>query len=117
MLPKETETATCPVYLTAGALREIRQLLQTQDEDRHYLRIGVKGGGCSGFSYIMDFDRPGASDQVFQVEGLSVVMDPAHLIYLQGMEIDFSHGLDNRGFTFRNPNASETCGCGSSFSA
>jgi iron-sulfur cluster assembly protein len=81
------------------------------------LRIGVKGGGCSGFSYVLGFDQPQEGDDRYEINGINVVMNKAHAIYLLGMEIDFVSGLDNRGFTFDNPNAKSTCGCGTSFSA
>jgi iron-sulfur cluster assembly protein len=81
------------------------------------LRIGVKGGGCSGFSYILGFDVKKDNDEEYEVNGLKVFMEKAHTIYLLGMEIDWIEGLNNRGFSFNNPNASDTCGCGTSFSA
>ncbi len=114
----QTLPANCPVRFTEGALTEIRKLLSSFEADSgQALRIGVKGGGCSGLSYILDFERPGQGDQHFDYEGIQVIMDPSHALYLSGMEVDYADGLDNRGFTFNNPNASETCGCGSSFSA
>ena len=79
------------------------------------LRLGVKGGGCSGLSYVLEFGQPEATDETFDIEGIPVVMNPAHGLYLFGMEVDFQEGLNARGFVFRNPNASSTCGCGSSF--
>lgn len=79
------------------------------------LRIGVKGGGCSGLSYILGFDRTETDDEQFEIEGIPVIMKKAHSIYLLGMTIDYENGLNARGFTFTNPNASNTCGCGSSF--
>ncbi len=79
------------------------------------LRVGVKGGGCSGMSYVLGFDQQQDGDMVFEVEGIPCVMNTAHQLYLYGMEIDWQDGLNNRGFTFSNPNASSTCGCGSSF--
>lgn len=107
----------CPVGLTDGAVREIRRLMQSEaiTADKG-LRIGVKGGGCAGFSYITAFDTPGPTDQVFDVEGIRLIIDPLHELYLKGTRIDFEQGLNNRGFTYQNPNASKTCGCGSSFS-
>lgn len=81
------------------------------------LRVGVKGGGCSGFSYVLGFDLQKDDDDTFEINDLKIVMNKAHAIYLLGMEIDFVTGLENRGFTFNNPNASSTCGCGTSFSA
>ncbi len=114
----QTAALICPVRFTEGALKEIRNLLtQRETKANNLLRIGVKGGGCSGLSYILDFDERKPADQEFDCEGIRVIIDPSHALYLAGMEIDYSDGLDNRGFAFINPNASETCGCGSSFSA
>jgi len=81
------------------------------------LRVGVKGGGCSGFSYVLGFDQPKENDETFEISGLKVFMQKSHAIYLLGMEVDWVEGLNNRGFSFNNPNASSTCGCGTSFSA
>ena len=81
------------------------------------LRIGVIGGGCSGFSYMLGFDELKEKDTVYDFEGIRIFMDKAHALYLLGMEIDWLEGLNNRGFIFNNPNAKETCGCGTSFSA
>ncbi|MEZ4981829.1 MAG: iron-sulfur cluster assembly accessory protein [Saprospiraceae bacterium] len=107
-----------PVTITEGALKELKNIRAQQELSEDYaLRIGVKGGGCSGFSYILGFDVQKEKDQTFEIEGLKVVMDKSHAIYLIGMEIDWVDGLDNRGFSFNNPNASDTCGCGTSFSA
>lgn len=107
-----------PVSLTAGALRELERIRNEQDISSEYgLRIGVKGGGCSGFSYILGFDVQKENDEVFELGGFRVFMEKAHGIYLLGMEIDWEDGLNNRGFSFNNPNATDTCGCGTSFSA
>lgn len=109
---------TLPVILTTSALEEIRQLYRNSNLGPEYgLRLGVKGGGCAGFSYILDFDRPQPNDQIFELDGLKVFIDRAQEIYLYGTEIDFRNGLDNRGFIYNNPNATDTCGCGTSFSA
>lgn len=105
-----------PVSLTAGAIEEVRRLMNEPGfEADQYLRIGVKGGGCSGMSYILGFDKKEDDDQVYDIEGIPVLMKTAHGIYLFGITIDFEDGLNARGFVFRNPNASSTCGCGSSF--
>lgn len=103
--------------LTAGAVKQIKKLMQEPGFDASQkLRLGVKGGGCSGMTYILGFDQPAANDVGFELEGISCVMDRAHELYLAGMEVDWEEGLNNRGFTFTNPNASKTCGCGTSFS-
>ena len=75
----------------------------------------MKGGGCSGLSYILGFDAKGGDDDVYEIEGVPVIMKKAHGIYLMGMQVAFEDGLNARGFTFTNPNASSTCGCGTSF--
>lgn len=109
-------TITSPVTLTAGAIKEIRRLIAEEGFDQsQFLRLGVKGGGCSGMSYILGFDAKTDKDQEFEIEGIACVMNRSHEIYLAGMEVDWMEGLNNRGFTFQNPNASKTCGCGTSF--
>ncbi len=109
-------TLSVPVTLTEGAKAEIRRLMQAAGFDHtRKLRIGVKGGGCSGMTYVLGFDQPGANDQHFDIDSISCIMDKAHEIYLYGMTVDWQDGLNNRGFTFKNPNASTTCGCGTSF--
>jgi iron-sulfur cluster assembly protein len=105
-----------PVTLTAGAISELKRLTNEPDFDKsQYLRIGVKGGGCSGMTYVLGFDEKQENDEQFEIEGITCIMARAHEIYLMGMEIDFQGGLNTRGFTFSNPNASKTCGCGTSF--
>ncbi|ANH80595.1 [Fe-S]-binding protein [Niabella ginsenosidivorans] len=109
-------TTTAPVTFTPGAVKEIKRLMSAPDfEQEQFLRVGVKGGGCSGLSYLLGFDKKEANDKEFEVEGIPCIINKAHEMYLAGMEIDWSEGLDNRGFTFSNPNASSTCGCGTSF--
>lgn len=109
-------TNTVPVTLTPGAIKAVKKLMEAPDFDaKQRLRIGVKGGGCSGMTYVLGFDTPTDRDQLFEVEGVPCIMEKAHEIYLVGMEVDWHDGLDNRGFTFQNPNASTTCGCGTSF--
>lgn len=109
-------TISTPVKLTANAIEEVRRLMNEPAFDKsQFLRIGVKGGGCSGLSYVLGFDVKEADDDIFDMNGIPVIMKNAHGIYLYGMEVDFSDGLNARGFVFKNPNASSTCGCGSSF--
>ena len=108
--------AIAPITLTGRAVKEIKRLMAEEGFDNSkYLRIGVKGGGCSGMSYILGFDDKQAADEAYQTDGLSYIMNPGHGIYLLGMEVDWQDGLNARGFTFTNPNASKTCGCGTSF--
>lgn len=107
-----------PISLTDGAVEQLKQIRSSENVPADYgLRVGVKGGGCSGFSYVLGFDAPQELDDVFEINGIRVMMNKAHAIYLLGMQIDFVSGLENRGFTFENPNATSTCGCGTSFSA
>lgn len=111
------ETAiSSPIKLSNSAVAEVKRLMDEPGFDAaQYLRIGVKGGGCSGLSYVLGFDKMEADDQNYDIEGIPVVMKDAHGIYLFGMEVDYSDGLNARGFVFKNPNASSSCGCGSSF--
>jgi iron-sulfur cluster assembly protein len=110
-------TLTAPVSFTEGAQKEIKKLIDQQElNDSFGLRIGVEGGGCSGMNYILGFDQKKDGDQEYAIEGIRVFMHKAHGLYLVGMEIDFQHGLNARGFVFNNPNAASTCGCGTSFS-
>lgn len=105
-----------PVSLTATAVAELKRLMSEDGFDStQVLRIGVKGGGCSGMTYVLGFDQPTEKDNRFEIEGIPCVMEKAHGIYLMGMEVDWQGGLNSRGFTFNNPNASKTCGCGTSF--
>ncbi len=107
-----------PISITSSALEQLQRIKAEQNiPGEHGLRVGVKGGGCSGFSYVLGFDAKTEKDDVFEIGGLDVFMEKAHAIYLLGMEIDWVEGLNNRGFSFNNPNASSTCGCGTSFSA
>jgi iron-sulfur cluster assembly accessory protein len=108
--------AVAPINLTTRAVAEIKRLMDADGFDHSKaLRIGVKGGGCSGMTYILGFDEKQAVDETFEADGLSYIMNPGHGIYLMGMEVDWQDGLNARGFTFTNPNASKTCGCGTSF--
>lgn len=105
-----------PVSFTNDAIDEINRLMQVEEFDQNKsLRIGVKGGGCSGMTYILGFDEAREEDEKHAFEGLSFIMNRSHEMYLLGMQIDWHGGLNARGFTFSNPNASKTCGCGTSF--
>ena len=103
------------INLTPSAIAEIKKLMNEKTGDKKYLRIGVKGGGCSGMSYVLGFEEQKEKDEIFEIGGISCIINPAHLIYLNNMEINWEGGLNARGFSFNNPNASTTCGCGSSF--
>lgn len=113
-----TETQTLPINLSERAVEEVKNIIVSKNIPNEYsLRIGVKGGGCSGLSYLLGFDKKREFDDEYHIGGLSVVVDKRHLMYIMGMNVDFQEGLNARGFTFQNPNAKSTCGCGSSFSA
>jgi len=114
----ETINTTCPINLTEEALTEFKNIFAEKNLDsEHGLRIGVKGGGCAGFSYMLGFDTLKDGDETYEVAGLKIYMNKAHTLYLAGMEITYENGLNARGFSFNNPNADKTCGCGTSFSA
>lgn len=103
--------------LTEAAVKQARQIMASQNLENAYLRMGVKGGGCSGLSYSLEFDNEvGPHDKVFEIDGLKVVVDAKSYLYLNGTTLDYvTQGLTG-GFTFLNPNAKASCGCGSSFS-
>lgn len=108
------------VHLTENAAKEIKKVIAEQKLPDHIvLRIGVAGGGCSGFEYRLGFDEQidEEADSVREIHGIRVVVDKKSALYLDGTEIDFHSGIDRRGFVFNNPNAVKTCGCGSSFQA
>jgi iron-sulfur cluster assembly accessory protein len=113
---KMNTTINAPVTLTEGAVAEIRRLMAEPGFDNsQFLRVGVKGGGCAGMTYVLGFDQKEADDVEYEIGGITVIMKDAHGIYLHGIEVDFQQGLNARGFVFNNPNASSTCGCGTSF--
>ena len=108
-------TVKSPVTLTEGAVEEIKRLMNEPGFAGGFLRVGVKGGGCSGMTYVLGFDQKEDDDTEYEISGIPVIMKDAHGIYLHGIEVDFQKGLNARGFIFNNPNASSTCGCGTSF--
>ncbi|RAU82233.1 HesB/IscA family protein [Pontibacter arcticus] len=113
-----TETKTAPITLTEKALAEVKNIMQDKSvPDGYGLRVGVQGGGCSGMSYLLGFDKAKETDEVFILDGVELIMDKKHAMYVLGMEVDFQDGLNARGFVFSNPQAKSTCGCGSSFSS
>jgi len=112
-----TAVENAPVSFTEGAVKELYKLKDQQEiSDDYGLRVGVEGGGCSGMSYVLGFDQKKDGDQEYIIDGIKVFMNKAHGLYLVGMQINYQDGLNARGFTFENPNAASTCGCGTSFS-
>lgn len=106
------------VSVTERAEQEIRSIFQReQPENGTGLRLCVVGGGCSGLSYEMEFSETRSNDNVLSFEGFRVLLDPKSSIYLKDVTLDFEDGLMGKGFVFKNPNATNTCGCGESFSA
>ena len=106
------------IQLTDVAKAEVKKLIDQQDKPQAFLRVGVKGGGCSGLSYEVNFDdKINEFDRIYDMEGIKVVCNSKSFIYLDGLVIDFSKELVGGGFRFINPNATGTCGCGTSFSA
>ena len=105
-----------PVTFTKGAVVEIKRLMNEEGfSNQQYLRIGVKGGGCSGMTYVLGFENKTQKDEIIEIRGIPCILNPSHLIYLSDMVVNWEGGLNSRGFTFDNPNASTSCGCGSSF--
>ena len=113
----ETAPKTSPVILTPTAIAKVKEIMAQQDPMPAGLRIGVVGGGCSGFSYSMNFENSqGMMDKVLNFDDLKVFVDATSLMYLQGCVVDYIETLEAAGFKFDNPNVKSTCGCGSSFS-
>lgn len=114
----ETKTTTQHIRLTEAAVAEIKRLVAEHAlPETAGVRVGVRGGGCSGFSYTLNFDvQPAPGDEILAQDGVRLFCDPKSLIYLQGTVLDYTSGLQGRGFQFQNPNAKGTCGCGESFS-
>src|ERR1700734_3207329 len=112
----EVTPKTPPVSLTANAIAKVKEIMAQQNPVPAGLRVGVVGGGCSGFSYSMSFENgAGMMDKTFDFEGLKVFVDATSLMYLKGVNVDYIETLEGAGFKFDNPNVKSTCGCGSSF--
>ena len=112
------EVKTAPITLTANAVTKVKEIMAQQTPVPAGLRVGVVGGGCSGFSYSMQFENSaGMMDKVFEFDGLKVYVDATSVMYLNGCIVDYVETLEGAGFKFENPNVKSTCGCGSSFSA
>jgi len=113
----EITPKTMPVSLTPNAVAKVKEIMAQQNPVPAGLRVGVVGGGCSGFSYSMSFENgAGMMDKVFDMDGLKVYVDATSLMYLNGCRVDYVETLEGAGFKFENPNVKSTCGCGSSFS-
>jgi iron-sulfur cluster insertion protein len=114
--PNVETTPKGPVTLTPTAVSKVKEIMAQQDPHPAGLRIGVVGGGCSGFSYSMSFENaPGVMDKVYTFDGLKVFVDATSAMYLNGCSVDYVETLEAAGFKFENPNVKSTCGCGSSF--
>lgn len=114
----ETNTQAAPKLISVSpkAVGHVRTLLERQEKPNGYLRIAAVGGGCSGLSYKLSVeDEPGPSDYIFEENGLKVLLDMKSSLVLAGMELDYNDDLMNAGFSFKNPNATHSCGCGTSF--
>lgn len=109
------------ITLSEAAAKEVRRIIEEQKlpAEQTRLRVGVRGGGCSGFSYLLDLteEPAGEQDETMDSHGVQILVDMKSNLYLDGTEIDFRDGVMGRGFVFKNPNATNTCGCGSSFQA
>jgi iron-sulfur cluster assembly accessory protein len=115
--PTTPEVKNAPLTLTPAAIAKVKEIMAQQTPVPTGLRVGVVGGGCSGFSYSMQFENgAGAMDKTFEYDGLQVFIDATSLMYLQGASVDYIETLEGAGFKFENPNVKSTCGCGSSFS-
>ncbi len=116
--PATDAVKATPVTLTPQAVAKVREIMATQEPVPAGLRLGVVGGGCSGFQYSMSFEnQPGMMDKILNFEGLKVFVDATSLMYLNGCVVDYLETLEASGFKFDNPNTKSTCGCGSSFNA
>jgi iron-sulfur cluster assembly protein len=110
------DTPNAAITLTDGAEAKIKELLASQeDASDQALRVGVRGGGCSGFQYALAFDKRRDDDHVFEQNGVSVVVDKVGMQFVLGSEVDYVDGLQGAGFAVNNPNVVAACGCGSSF--
>jgi iron-sulfur cluster assembly accessory protein len=112
----EVKPKATPITLTPNAIKKVKEIMTQQDPVPAGLRVGVVGGGCSGFSYSMTFENnAGLMDKTFDMDGLKVYVDATSVMYLQGCTVDYVETLEGAGFKFENPNVKSTCGCGSSF--
>lgn len=104
------------IHLTESAVKQIKRFQEDEGAAGGGLRVAVVGGGCSGMSYKLEFQKePTEKDKVFEQDGVRIFVDPKSFLYVKGLTLDYSGGLNGTGFTFQNPNASKSCGCGTSF--
>ena len=105
------------ILISQSAINEIHNILESSNvPDGYFLRIGTRGGGCSGMTYVLAFDeKPRENDKIMEQHGIKMFVDPKSLFFLSGTVLDFSDGLNGKGFVFNNPQATRTCGCGQSF--
>ncbi len=104
------------ITVSNKAVGKIKDILQAEQKNDGFIRVGIKGGGCSGFTYLLDIEEKETDgDQIFDFNGVKVLIDSKSMIYLAGVELDYTDGLNGSGFIFNNPNATNTCGCGDSF--
>ena len=116
-MTQATQSQKKGIQMTEAALQHVLFLREKQGQDL-YLRVGVRQGGCSGMSYMMDFEDPSKvreNDEIFDYEGFKIVCDPKSMLYLYGLVLDYSNSMIGGGFQFTNPNAAQSCGCGKSF--
>jgi len=105
------------IQLSENAVKQIKRFREDENMPEGGLRIAVVGGGCSGMSYKLEFQKePAPNDKVFEQDGVKIFVDPKSFLYVKGLTLDYSGGLNGTGFTFSNPNAAKSCGCGTSFS-
>ena len=105
------------ITITENAATHVKNFTSAAGKEKPILRVAVKGGGCSGLTYVLDIaDRPGDNDKVIEDQGVTVCVDKKSYVFLAGTELDYSGGLNGKGFVFQNPNAKTSCGCGTSFS-
>ena len=119
MSAAEAQEAKTPVvHLTARAAKVMGQQLRRRGTPEAAIRLGIRGGGCTGYSYLFQFEDKGSrkNDHVFEVDGVTLLVDPKSMLYLDGTELDFETGIRGHGFQFKNPNAKGDCGCGESIS-
>ena len=115
---KQAEFKKARIIVTQKAVKRLKAVMQADGKDGYFLRMSVEGGGCSGMTYNMDFEKSKKEfDKIFKSNGLTVLCDLKSWLYLKDVEIDYSDDLLNGGFKIKNPNAERTCGCGTSFSA